>query len=362
MPAPRPGGLRAGFLACVVILAAGTSVWPRGKARAEDAAATPEESATPDTAVTPETAATPDASPTAGNAASNAANIFKDAFDRAAGPMLAAITRPVDEIGEDDERALGQATALQIIRDGGGLMIEDAPLVRYVNRVGNLVAQQGHRAVNGPDGKPRPRSRDFVFGVLDDDAINAYSTPGGYVFVTRGLVRQLGSESELAWVLGHEIAHVDLEHGLAGLKTYLRERKVAITFADATGDVNARARWQNATFFRKMAAKSAEISHHIKGKKEERAADALGLRYAAAAGYDAAGGLRVLERMMDLDPGPSLFATHDPPYQRLLALRPLARDEQEAPGYAGKVGTMRFTRDCIDRLDAIDAAREGAPR
>ena len=269
-------------------------------------------------------------------------------------PLQDAFSGAIDDISEEDEKALGQASALEIIRGGGGLLVADEPLVQYVNRVGNLVAQHGSRKVKGPNGKIRKRSRDFVFGILDDDnSVNAFSTPGGYVFVTSGLVRDLGSESELAWVLGHEIGHVDLEHNLKALKIYLRERAVGETFGNLTGDSNAHERWSNSTFFQSMAAKSADVSRQMNGKKEEREADLVGLEYSTAAGYDAQGATRVLETLGALSTAnPSLFATHDPPLSRRDALA-----ASVAKHKGGKIGASRFTTQCIDRLDAVRSAK-----
>ena len=74
---------------------------------------------------------------------------------------------------------------------------------QYVNRVGRWVALQSDR----PDLK-------WTFGVIQTDDINAFAAPGGYVFVTRGLYAKLKDETELAGVLGHEIAHVQQKHHL----------------------------------------------------------------------------------------------------------------------------------------------------
>src|SRR5205085_1175167 len=72
--------------------------------------------------------------------------------------------------------------------------------------------------VKGKDGIARLNSRRFFVGVVNDDSMNAYALPGGYILLTRGLVENLSCESDLAWVLGHEISHVDNEDGLTALK------------------------------------------------------------------------------------------------------------------------------------------------
>ncbi len=260
----------------------------------------------------------------------------------------------VDGISEEDERALGQATAVQVVEKTGGLLLDDAALVRYVNRVGNNVAQQGSRKGMQLDGKPHVRSRNFVFGVLDDDqTLNAFSTPGGYIFVTTGLLRDLGSESELAWVLGHEVAHVDLEHGLQALKLYVGQQ----AFADSLMGRDHNIRWSDPGFFGKMAATMANLSSTVHGKKEEREADLLGVEYAVAAGYDANGAGRVLEMLAErTSRNLSPLATHDLPYARRVALGDAINAAIAKPGYSGRVGASRYTKDCVDRLDGIRAA------
>lgn len=262
--------------------------------------------------------------------------------------------RAVDEIGEADERALGQASAIEIIAEHGGLLLQDEELLRYVNRVGNAVAQQGSRKVRTTDDQPKARSRDFVFGVLDEPAVmNAYATPGGYVFVTSGLLESLGSESELAWVLAHEIAHVDLEHGLTALKTYIRES----TWMRELGLSGSQRTWQDPGFFGSMAAASAQISLKVHGRREERAADKLGLEYAVGAGYDAHGVRRVMEMMAASgETRLSPFVSHDPAWHRWLELE---KAVEALSSKRGTIGASRFTSECIDRLDAIRIAKQG---
>ena len=82
-----------------------------------------------------------------------------------------------------------------------GVAYDDKPLQNYVNRIGqSLVANTEH-----------PNTT-FTFTVLDNPNINAFATPGGYIYVNRGLMAYLESEAELAGVLGHEIAHVTQNH------------------------------------------------------------------------------------------------------------------------------------------------------
>jgi predicted Zn-dependent protease len=107
----------------------------------------------------------------------------------------------------EEEYALGGAVALNWVQRGGGLLPVDKahePLLRYLNTVGrNLGAQS-----------PRPTLK-WTFGVLQNEkAFDAMSAPGGYVFVTLGLLQGVENEAELAGVLAHEIAHVTSKHAL----------------------------------------------------------------------------------------------------------------------------------------------------
>ncbi|HYI01719.1 M48 family metalloprotease, partial [Hyalangium sp.] len=107
----------------------------------------------------------------------------------------------------EEEYALGGAVALNWVQRGGGLLPVDKthePLLRYLNIVGrNLGAQS-----------PRPTLQ-WTFGVLQNEkAFDATSAPGGYVFVTLGLLQGLENEAELAGVLAHEIAHITSKHAL----------------------------------------------------------------------------------------------------------------------------------------------------
>ncbi|MBI3528657.1 MAG: M48 family metalloprotease [Betaproteobacteria bacterium] len=98
-------------------------------------------------------------------------------------------------LGDREEASLGLEMVPALI--GEQKLLEDPALLRYLNSVGMWVAQQCERP-----GLP------WQFAVIDADAVNAFAVPGGYVFVTRGMLALLGTESELAGVLGHEIARV----------------------------------------------------------------------------------------------------------------------------------------------------------
>lgn len=286
----------------------------------------------------------------------------------------------IDSISAEDEYALGEAVALRMIantlaktlpagegtRPSVGLELRDARLLAYVNHVGNLVALHGERAPPPPPEleagktppKPRPlrtNARRFTFGVLDTGEVGAYSTPGGYVLITSGLLAKLGSESELAWVLGHEIAHVDAEDGLAALKADLATRS---TFATIDEVLSGTKRdlpdpMKDPKFFGAVADHFYGIYEGTGlGRNDELRADVKGLEYALAAGYDGQGAARALEA---LDPGTSLgsalssfnrFVTHGSKKGRLENMAALL----DQPGTAA---AGRYDREALAHMSAL---------
>jgi predicted Zn-dependent protease len=120
----------------------------------------------------------------------------------------ASVTNPVTGareltvMDEATEIAEGAKAHAQVIREYG--VVQDAALQAYVNRVGQQLAAMSHRA-----------NLKWTFTVLDSPEVNAFALPGGYVYVTRGIMAYLDSEADLAGVLGHEIGHVTARHGAA---------------------------------------------------------------------------------------------------------------------------------------------------
>ena len=101
---------------------------------------------------------------------------------------------------EATEVAEGAKAHQQVLAEYG--VYANPALQAYVNSVGQKLAQQSHRA-----------QLKWTFTVLDSPDVNAFALPGGYVYVTRGIMAYLDSEAELAGVVGHEIGHVTARHG-----------------------------------------------------------------------------------------------------------------------------------------------------
>ena len=202
----------------------------------------------------------------------------------------------------EDEIRIGQQIAGNLL--GAVPLVRDDGLQRYVNLVGNWVVAQSGRT-----------ELPWRFGVLNTEDINAFAAPGGYVFITLGLYRQLKSEAELAGVLGHEIAHVTQKHHLKVLKKS--------SLISAAGQAVSRKVKNNDQVVQNVIGNGAEIMARGLDKEAEFEADRVGAVYAARAGYDPWGLPAVLQDLsaMPRDNRTSLlFKTHPQPDERLSRL------------------------------------------
>ena len=203
----------------------------------------------------------------------------------------------------EDEIRIGQQIAGNLL--GAVPLVRDDGLQRYVNVVGNWVVAQAGRT-----------ELPWRFGVLDTEDINAFAAPGGYVFITLGLYRQLNSEAELAGVLGHEIAHVTQKHHLKVLKKS--------SLISAAGQAVSRKAKNNDQIVQNVIGNGAEIMARGLDKEAEYEADRVGAVYAARAGYDPWGLPAVLQSIAALPARDNrtslLFKTHPQPEERLSRL------------------------------------------
>lgn len=176
-------------------------------------------------------------------------------------------------IGIEKEREIGFGIAAAMA--GRYPLSRDAALNEYVSLVGATVAQQSIRS----------GEIDFVFGVLDTDDVNAFASPGGYIMITRGALALMESESELAGVLAHEVAHVDEKHVL----TQIRRQGVMNTATDE-------AQLSGALLDAVSGAGASALSMGLSREDEEQS-DSLAILYASAVGYRPDGMIRFLQHL-----------------------------------------------------------------
>lgn len=199
--------------------------------------------------------------------------------DDGAAPSAGGMARrqPVLSTRADDQR-VGDDAAAQVAAEVG--LLDDPELTAYVTRIGERLVR----------GVPRLGGR-YRFAIVDQVEPNAFALPGGYVFVSRGLLALANSEDELANVMGHEITHAASRHAAAQQAAAMAQNPLSMPWIRAAN----------------MAAYSRDM---------ERDADRGGQLLAAAAGYDPMGMSTFLAKLgqaqrLETGPrGPSFFDTH----------------------------------------------------
>jgi predicted Zn-dependent protease len=203
------------------------------------------------------------------------------------------------EVSEPEEIKIGDGVTETLL--GARPLQNDVELQRYVNVVGVWVARQSER----PD-------LPWHFAVNDSDYINAFATPGGNIVITKGMMRVLRNESELAGVLGHEVAHVVRKHHLNAM------RKNA-AFGLLMQGVQAGSK--NQDLVGALAGPTKELYARGLDKSDEFEADRMGVIIAARAGYDPWGLPSALQTLAGVNPDDTyvklLFKTHPAPSARL---------------------------------------------
>jgi len=179
-------------------------------------------------------------------------------------------------MSEQQELKLGQQMAAKFAKELT-LLPDSDPLVQFVDRVGQRVASHADRP-----------ELIFRFHVIDDDTINAFALPGGYIYVYRGLLNYFNDESELAAVLGHEIGHVTARHAV---QRYTKVQSYQVGMAVASIFLPMPAGVGNLTDMLAMAVVQGF------GRQDELQADELSIKYLRAAGYDSQATVRLLETL-----------------------------------------------------------------
>lgn len=240
-------------------------------------------------------------------------------------------------LSEQDERRMGVQTRQSVIEEYG--VYDDAALHGYVNGIAQPLARVSHRP-----------ALDWQFQVMDSPVVNAFAAPGGYVFITRGLLAAVNDEAELAGVLAHEIGHVTARHSarnysqslLAGLGLQLGTALTG-SYGQVLGPLLEAG---TGLLFLKYS------------RDDEREADALGVEYAARAGYDTnrmADFFTTLQRQAVLAGEPSSglpewFSTHPSHVDREAAVRALTTQwRSRLPGQSYRANREDF----LARIDGL---------
>lgn len=270
----------------------------------------------------------------------------------------------LDLMGEAQEIQLGRALFPRYTQASLG-EVPDPDLERYVGEVGGTLAGVSHRP-----GLP------YAFNAVNDPEVNAYALPGGKISVTRGLLARLGSEDELAAVLGHETGHVAARHAA---RQYTRAVLIQLLLAGAAAYMEAKdVRHRELYLVGGLLGAQLVLARY--SRDQERQADELGLAYAVEAGYSPHGMVRVMEVLLSTrERRPNLiermFASHPMTEERLATARareaaapPEARQRRlRRQAFLERTWRVRQQRAAYDRLAearrllAEEKAREALP-
>jgi len=225
-------------------------------------------------------------------------DLIKDEEDRTAWLAGArAVKSFVSEIDTAEEIAMGQSLAVRAFASFGEPH-PDEGLQRYVATVGKVVALQSERP-----------SLPYSFAVVQSEEPNALALPGGYVFISTGLLKRLGSESELACILAHEVCHVAQKHGI---QIVGRDRKVVslVELGAALEEDVAKYRELIDRVYQRLTVEGYDRDY-------EWRADEAGARYAFLAGYHPGGLLPFLEESRTSGVQMERYKTHPDPALRI---------------------------------------------
>jgi len=222
-----------------------------------------------------------------------------------------------------DEQEIGEAGAAKMVAVFG--LVEDPKIVRYVNLVGQTVAQYASRSLP------------WRFGILDSDIAGAFALPGGYIFITRTALSGMTNEAQLAGALGHEITHCAERH----LEREIRSKKTsawAVEEANSTGKTGDLQALKADAFIKDLFNTSLS-------RDKEDTADEQGTQMAAKAGYSPAGLTQFLTAMRDASRKPEnkkmfgqLLSTHPSFDSRIAHLQPIVA----SAGSGGQTLEARF--------------------
>ena len=229
----------------------------------------------------------------------------------------------------EDERKLGKEFYENL--ENNKILYHNTRVEEYITKLGMIIVST------------IPKSPfEYHFSVIKSSAVNAFATPGGYVYVNLGLINLVENESELASVLAHETAHVNARHiaDIVDKSTKVNIATLAAVLAGAFlggGDVTAAV-----TSFSMAAATTLNLQY---SREHEEEADRLGMSYMAKAGYDMSSMLDFLKIMRQTEYYssniPSYFLTHPGTDERIRYIDALLQTRYGRGGSKSQIGQLK---------------------
>src|SRR3990172_1990308 len=201
-------------------------------------------------------------------------------------------------ISTDQEVSIGKQMAGQVEKENK--LVQDTVIQNYFNEIGQRIIRVSDR-----------KDLKYHFKVIESDQINAFATPGGYIYFYTGLLKLMDSEAELASVVGHELSHVVARHGIRRMQQMVG---ISILLDIALGKSSQAA----------QQAVSLGIGVALQGysRENELEADKYGVLYMTKAGHNPDGMVKMFEKLQKISPsGENVFekltSSHPTPAQRI---------------------------------------------
>jgi len=233
-------------------------------------------------------------------------------------------------IAEQQDVEIGRKYAPEVEKQMGG-RIDNEDLQNYIDSVGQKLARVSHRT-----------DWEYRFAALNDESVNAFALPGGYVFITKGMLEKLETEAQLAAILAHELVHIVARHSSAAMSQQIG---FELLLSAVTSEETSRG-----------VLTAADLGWQILGlqysKKDEREADLGGLDYMVQAGYSPYGMVETMQMLEEENAVRPIefFSTHPAPQNRMAYLN--ARIQIGYHNLAGlRVGKENYNRSVLQQLN-----------
>jgi len=232
-------------------------------------------------------------------------------------------------ISEEQEDSIGAQYAPEIEKQLGG-RIENDELQNYISSIGRKIVRVSHTP-----------GKTFHFTAVNDKSVNALALPGGYIFITRGMLEKLTTEAQLASILAHETAHVTARHTSSAMSKQIGAN-ILLTIASSKTDMSSSART--------IASYGKQFLDMSFSRSDEKEADIGGLTYLERAGYQPQAIVETMEILDSLSKTKPIefFSTHPNPENRKEYLEYKIRRR----GYTGskRIGKQEYKEKVLNNL------------
>ncbi len=234
-------------------------------------------------------------------------------------------------VPESQDIEIGRKYAPEVEKQLGG-KIDNPSLQNYIDSIGQKIARISH--------KP---GWEYHFVAVEDKSINALALPGGYIFITKGMLEKLTTEAQLAALLAHEIVHVTARHSSAAMSREMGLSFIFLGLSAAGAKIP------------QDAGRAVGLTLQLIGLKysreHEREADVAGVDYMVVAGYNPYGAVELQQMLQDQDKmRPAEFlSSHPSPGNRIISLNARIQTRYDSPEKL-KIGKNDYRRSVLDRL------------